>query len=92
MRYVESENITPEKIFAEEPVQWAITTPLYNIGKHAVNLTEEFRKQHPNISWIRVAGLRHRLVHYANCTVICSIIFDILPSFLEDLKGIWPTP
>ena len=35
LRYVEKENITPERIFAEEAVQWTVTTPLYNIGEHA---------------------------------------------------------
>ena len=37
LRYVEKENITPEIIFAEEAVQWTVTTPLYNIGEHAAN-------------------------------------------------------
>ena len=32
LRYVSEENITPDRIFAEETVQWTVTTPLYNIG------------------------------------------------------------
>lgn len=35
LRYVSEENITPDRIFAEETVQWTVTTPLYNIGEHA---------------------------------------------------------
>ena len=46
LRYVEKENITPERIFAEETVQWTVTTPLYNIGEHAANLSEDFKKQY----------------------------------------------
>lgn len=87
--YVRTEHITPDVIFEKEPVQWAITTPLYNIGEHAANLSEGFRNAHPNIPWIKIAGLRHRLVHHyedTNWTVICTIIFDILPDFLEELK------
>ena len=64
LRYVEKENITPEKIFAEEAVQWTVTTPLYNIGEHAANLSEDFKKQYPDIPWVKIAGLRHRLVHH----------------------------
>ena len=85
LRYVEKENITPEIIFAEEAVQWTVTTPLYNIGEHAANLSEDFK----------IAGLRHRLVHHyedTNWTVICAIIFDVLPSFLDELKKLCPTP
>ena len=89
LRYVEKENITPERIFAEEALQWTVTTPLYNIGEHAANLSEDFKKQYPDIPWVKIAGLRHRLVHHyedTNWTVICAIIFDVLPSFLDELK------
>lgn len=87
--YVRTEHITSDVIFEKEPVQWAITTPLYNIGEHAANLSDGFRDAHPNIPWIKIAGLRHRLVHHyedTNWTVICTIIFDILPGFLDELK------
>ena len=62
--YVRTEHITPDVIFEKEPVQWAITTPLYNIGEHAANLSDGFRDAHPNIPWIKIAGLRHRLDGY----------------------------
>lgn len=35
LRYVSEEGITPDRIFAEETIQWTVTTPLYNIGEHA---------------------------------------------------------
>lgn len=34
LRYVAEENITPDRIFVEETVQWTVTTPLYNIGEN----------------------------------------------------------
>ena len=89
LRYVQTENITAEKICHEELVQWTITTPLYNIGEHVYGLSEEFKKVHQEIPWIKIAGLRHWLVHHyedTNWTVICAIIFDVLPKFLEDIK------
>ena len=94
LRYVSEENITPDRIFAEETVQWTVTTPLYNIGEHAANLTEDFKSQHPDIPWVKIAGLRHRLVHHyedTNWTVICAIIYDVLPPFLDALKTLCPT-
>jgi uncharacterized protein with HEPN domain len=48
-----------------------------------------------DIPWVKIAGLRHRLVHHyedTNWTVICAIIFDVLPSFLDELKKLCPTP
>lgn len=60
LNYIHSENITPERIFAEEPIRR-----------------------------VKIAGLRHRLIHHyedTNWTVICAIIYDVLPKFLEELK------
>ena len=91
LNYVQREQITPERICQEEPLQWTVTTPLYNIGEHVYNLSEEFKKEHPDIPWTKIAGLRHRLVHHYEDTswiVICAIIFDVLPEFLEELKGL----
>ena len=89
LSYISRESITPERIFHEEPIQWAVTTPLYNIGEHVANLTTEFKQEHNTIPWVKIAGLRHRLVHHyedTNRTVICAIIYDVLPKFLEELK------
>ena len=89
LNFVAKEQITSERIFEEEPIQWAVTTPLYNIGEHVANLSNEFKRSNAEIPWVKIAGLRHRLVHHyedTNWTVICAIIYDILPTFLEDLK------
>ena len=63
LNYAQREQITPEKICNEETIQWTVTTPLYNIGEHVYNLSDEFKKAHPEIPWIKIAGLRYRLVH-----------------------------
>jgi len=87
--YLQEEAITPERVLAEEPIRWAITTPLYNIGEHAYYLSEEFRSAHANIEWAKISGLRHRLVHdYDNTKwdLMCTIVFEVLPKFLDDIK------
>ena len=46
------------------------------------------QNEHSTIPWIKIAGLRHRLVHHyedTNWTVICAIIYDFLPKFLNEL-------
>ena len=91
LNYVQREQITPEKICNEETVQWTVTTPLYNIGEHVYNLSDEFKKAHPEIPWIKIAGLRHRPVHHyedTNWIVICAIIFDVLLEFLEEIRAL----
>ena len=34
-----------------------MTTPLYNIGEHVYDLSEDFKKAHSDIPWVKIAGL-----------------------------------
>jgi len=91
LAYLESEQISSEVILSQEPVRWAITTPLYNIGEHAYQLSDEFKAVHPEAPWAKISGLRHRLVHdyeNTNWSLICSILFDVLPDFRVVLQDI----
>ncbi len=87
--YLSVNHITTEDILSQEPLRWAITTPLYNIGEHAYSLSEDYRKAHETIPWSKISGLRHRLVHDyddTNWSLICTILYDVLPGFYQDLK------
>lgn len=91
LAYLQSEGITQEVILSQEPVRWTITTPLYNIGEQAYQLSDEFKAAHPEAPWAKISGLRHRLVHdyeNTNWNLICSILYDVLPSFLDILKSL----
>ena len=89
LSYLTEQNISQEMVLTQEPIRWAVTTPLYNIGEHVYNLSDEFKESHPSIPWAKISGLRHRLVHdydNTNWTLICSILFDILPGFYQELS------
>ena len=89
--YLSVNHITAADILEQEPLRWTITTPLYNIGEHAYSLSDEYKETHKEIPWTKIAGLRHRLVHDyddTNWTLICSILYDVLPSFSQDLKNL----
>lgn len=91
LAYLHEEEITEEKVMGREPIRWAITTPLYNIGEHVYYLSDEFKAAYTGIPWSKISGLRHRLVHdydNTNWSLICSILFDVLPGFYEDIKAI----
>ena len=91
LAYIDQESITAAMVMGSEPLRWTITTPLYNIGEHAYNLSDDFKAQHPDIPWAKISGLRHRLVHdydNTNWSLICAVIFEVLPDFLRDLKDI----
>lgn len=88
---IEQRGITREMLLTEQFSQWAVTTPVYNIGEQVYQLSPEFKKEYPNIPWSVVSGLRHRLVHDydgINWTLIADVIFDDMGPFVEQIKGI----
>ena len=61
------------------------------IGEAVKRLSEDFRTQHPEIPWLRIAGMRDKLIHAYDAVdldeVWKTVTKDIAPliSFLEPL-------
>ena len=88
---LEAHGITREVLMEDEFSQWAVTTPLYNIGEQIYSLNKELKAQYPDIPWNAVAGIRHRLVHDyegINWSVIVEVIFEEMPNFIEAIEGV----
>lgn len=91
LSYLEETAVTPQAVLEQEPLQWTITTPLYNIGEHAYYLSTAFKEKYPDVPWAKISGLRHRLVHNyddTNWILIVSILFDVLPEFKLSIEKI----
>jgi len=91
MQYAKDNKIDRNMLEENYAVQWAVTTPLYNIGENAYNLSDDFKKQFPEIQWSLISGLRHRLVHdydSTNWEIIYDVIFKELPVLIKQLKDI----
>lgn len=88
-RQIDEHSITKEKLLDDEFSQWAVTTPLYNIGEQVYKINDETKKQNPQIIWSVVSGLRHRLVHDyegINWSIIVDVIFNEMEEFVNDVK------
>lgn len=88
---ITNRNITPELLLEDSFSQWAVTTPLYNIGEQVYKLTDEFKQKYPQCPWSRVSGLRHRLVHDydgINWSVIVEIVFRDMQPFVDAVEDI----
>lgn len=84
-------NITRDVLMADEFAQWAVTTPLYNIGEQVYQLTQGLKAKCPEQPWNAVSGMRHRLVHEyegINWTMIVEIVFEDMPGFVQDVRKI----
>lgn len=83
--------ITAEVLLEDEYSQWAVTTPLYNIGEQVYQLSPEFKQSYSEQPWNMVAGLRHRLVHDydgINWSIIVEVVYEDMNPFVRSLKEI----
>lgn len=90
---MESKSITREQVESDQFVQWALTTPLYNIGEYVSHVSRETKDAYPDIPWSKVAGLRHRLVHdYENTKwgIVAEVLFVDLWEFIAQLREVIP--
>lgn len=88
-RQINYRNITREELLDDEYTQWAVTTPLYNIGEQVYALSSDLKTAYPDIPWNVVSGLRHRLVHDyegINWTIIADIVFGEMDVFTAQVK------
>ena len=42
--YIVENNIKKEELLTSTPLQWLVTTPLYNIGEHVYNLSDNYKQ------------------------------------------------
>jgi uncharacterized protein with HEPN domain len=86
---IQEHGVTKEVLLKDEFSQWAVTTPLYNIGEQVYMLSSEFKKANDEIPWSVVSGLRHRLVHDydgINWSIIVEVVFDEMDDFITSIK------
>lgn len=87
--YIQESGISKEDLIREYPLQWLVTTPLYNIGEHAYFLSDDYKAKHEEIPWTMISGLRHRLIHDydgTNWNIIADVVFDELPVLVKQLE------
>ena len=88
---IRERNITKEDLLTDTFLQWAMTTPLYNIGEQVYQLSPELKKNYPDVPWSQIAGVRHRLVHDyegVNWSIIVDIIFDEMDAAVQKMREI----
>lgn len=62
---------------------------MYNIGEQVYKISNELKKENPEITWSMVSDLRHRLVHdyeEINWTIIVEVVFDEMGKFIDSIQ------
>jgi len=86
-------DLTFEAFAASDLHQNAIVYVLQTIGEAATKVSIEYREQHPEIDWVQMIGMRHRLVHdYRNINVekVWEALDSGVPPLIERLESLVP--
>ena len=91
LQYIERDNITKDELLNQQPIQWMISTPMYNIADEVSLISDEFKAQYPYICWDKFAGLRHRMLHNyyeMNWDIIGTMVYHVLPTFYDNTSDL----
>ena len=80
-----SEGKTREEFVESLQLQDAIIRRIEIIGEAVKNLPEDFKRDHPEIAWQKIAGMRDVLIHQY-FGVDLALTWDVVQSDIPDLK------
>lgn len=86
-----SVDVDRDMLYTEDNVTKVLMYDLIVLGEAANNISEAFSKQHPEVEWADIAGLRHKLVHdYAgvNYDTLWNVVSKDIPALLPKIKAI----
>jgi len=73
------------ELMEDEVLKRACVRSLEVIGEAVKNLSETFKRGHPEIEWRKIAGLRDKLIHHY-FGVDWDIVWDIIRNKIPDLE------
>ncbi|MBU2576694.1 MAG: DUF86 domain-containing protein [Nanoarchaeota archaeon] len=71
--------------------QSAVIRQIEIIGEAVKNIPDSFRKKYPDIPWIRIAGMRDKLMHHyfgVDLKTVWKVIKENLPGLKKDILNI----
>jgi len=73
------------ELIEDEVLKRACIRSLEIIGEAVKNLSESFKKKHPEVEWRKIAGLRDKLIHHY-FGVDWDIVWDIIRNKIPELE------
>ncbi len=86
-----TEGMTQDSFQSDEKTTDAVVRNLEIIGEAAGRLPKKFTDRHSKIEWVKIKGLRNRIVHEyfgVDIQIIWQILEKDLPAFKASLKSI----
>ena len=89
------QNRNRSSLDTERQLELALVKCIEIIGEAANKITDECRKDLPQIPWANIIGMRNRLIHAyfdINRDILWTTVNEDLPTLIAELEKIVPTP
>jgi uncharacterized protein with HEPN domain len=86
-----AENISFDEFLKDGKTARAIIRSVEVIGEAASKISDELRKEHPEVPWQKMIGMRNRLVHVyfdIDYHTLWQTVKENLPPLIEQLSAI----
>jgi uncharacterized protein with HEPN domain len=86
-----AEGISFDEFVEDGKTVRAIMRSIEVIGEAASKISIEFRKEHPDVSWQKIIGMRNRLIHVyfdIDYNIIWKTVKENLPPLIEQMQSI----
>lgn len=83
-----SKNLTKSKFMKDRLRQNAIVRELEIIGEAVKNIPVSFRKKNSSVEWVKISGLRDKLIHHyfgLDLEIIWRVIKQDMPDLEEEI-------
>jgi uncharacterized protein with HEPN domain len=87
--------IKKEAFIKNKEKQYAVIRAIEVIGEATKNLSSTLRKQHSQIPWKTIAGMRDKLIHHyfgVNINLVWEVADEKIPILKKEIKSILKEP
>lgn len=80
-----TKNMDYEDFLNDIKTQDAVVRNIEIIGEAAKNISQDFKNQHEDIEWRKIAGMRDKIIHFY-FGINLDIVWDVIQTKLPDLQ------